>query len=769
MMQRLRGWRPWSSALRVAADAARDRREWNWAAALYARYLHYNPGEARIWIQSGHAEKEAGNLAAAQLAYTRAHRLLPDDPDANLQLGRILRLAGEHCRAFDCLKVALISPATAPADWRFLGDAARDAREWDTAARYYGRYLENYPDDAAILVQLGHAEKEGGNLQKALAAYQAASRLAPGCHDTLVQLGGLLLRLEDRQAALDVFKLALELRPGLAHAEQAIAALALPEPVVRTNSLPTADDVEPAILEAIAPLFDPVFYLDANPDVARSGMDPMVHFHLQGWREGRNPSRSFDVAYYLQANSDVAAADMDPLLHWAWAGRTEGRLGMRPLDAMRAQLDRAEAPRLKGRGWGGSADHSEPMDVEMLQSALAGVAQLIISVSHDDYARHSGGVQNLIGDEQRAAEVAGWDYLHVSAASPLPHLADALAGERLLLRLNGTRLGVANLDAVRSVVRSRRSRTATVKVVVHHLMGHSPESVCALIADAGDPSPAVWLHDFFSVCSSYALMRNDVVHCGGPPPESTACMLCCYGAERPRHQERIRAFFDAVRPVVVAPSETALALWRARAGLPYARAVVQAPARLQLDRASSRIGGEKLRVAHLGRRLFHKGWPVFEALAMRFAQDARYEFLQLGAADDPAPIPGCVRHLPVQVAPDQRDAMTEAVRQAGVDVVVLWSVWPETFCFTAHEALAGGAYVVARQGAGNVWPTVARHAPQQGCAVADDQALFALFAGAALAASAANPRRQGAVLPGAGSVEWLAGHAGSASQLPVHA
>ena len=759
MVSWLPGWHVLSpQALLRAADAARDRSDWAPAAKLYARYLRHNTADARIWIQAGHAEKESGNLTAARDAYQRGHLLLPDDPDANLQLGRLLRHLGEHQAALRCHQVALIGPATDPADWRTLADLARDAREWNAAARYYARYLECCPDDAAIHVQLGHAEKEQGEFFKAHAAYERACSLAPACGDTLMQLAGLLLLQGDQVAALGVFRDALDADPALLEAEHAIAALAPPDPSQLEAIYPTAQDVEPAILDAIRPHFDPAFYLDANPDVAESGMDPLVHFHLQGWREGRNPSRGFDVAYYLTANSDVAAARMDPLLHWAWAGRIEGRLAMRPLDAMRAQLDRAQTPRRKGQGWGASADRSEPVGTGVLNDALADLARLVLSVSHDDYTRYSGGVQNLIGDEQREAALLGWDTLHLSAAAPLPHLADTAHGQPLLLRLNGVRLGVAGMDDVLAAVRRLRIQDVSMRVVIHHLMGHSPEGMLDLIVASGDPAPAIWIHDFFSVCPSYTLMRNDVVHCGGPPPDSVACTLCCYGAERVQHQTRMRAFFDAAQPVVLAPSETALTLWRARAGLPHAAAFVQPPADLRLDRAGAAPGnaGGRLRIAHLGRRVFHKGWPVFEELAIRFANDSRYEFLQLGAADDDAPMPGCVRHLPVQVTPDGRDAMTDAVRDAGVDVVVAWSMWPETFCFTAHEALAGGAYVVARQGAGNIWPAVERNAPDQGCAVADQDALFALFAGAALTASAAKPRRQGAVLPGAGSMAWVA-------------
>ena len=71
--------------------------------------------------------------------------------------------------------------------------------------------------------------------------------------------------------------------------------------------------------------FDPVYYLNANPDVASSGMDPQTHYDTIGWMEGRNPNALFDTSYYLQHNPDVAASGMDPLFHYEVYGWKEGR------------------------------------------------------------------------------------------------------------------------------------------------------------------------------------------------------------------------------------------------------------------------------------------------------------------------------------------------------------------------------------------------------------------------------------------------------------
>jgi len=80
-------------AAAAAGDAARDLRQWALAAAAYRAATRFAPGQAAIWIQLGHMLKEAGNLAGAQDAYGEALRLAPEDADLHLQLGHLLKVA----------------------------------------------------------------------------------------------------------------------------------------------------------------------------------------------------------------------------------------------------------------------------------------------------------------------------------------------------------------------------------------------------------------------------------------------------------------------------------------------------------------------------------------------------------------------------------------------------------------------------------------------------------------------------------------------------
>lgn len=97
-----------------------------------------------------------------------------------------------------------------------------------------------------------------------------------------------------------------------------------------TEGAPVASDApppdEPSVIRASG-LFDVAWYLAVNPDVAESGIDPLEHFCLHGWREGRRPNLFFDMVWYVKKYGDVLGQHVNPLLDYAMTGE---RLGRRP-------------------------------------------------------------------------------------------------------------------------------------------------------------------------------------------------------------------------------------------------------------------------------------------------------------------------------------------------------------------------------------------------------------------------------------------------------
>lgn len=80
-------------------DLHRDANAWTDAAQAYSAGLSLRPDALGYWIQLGNVLKEAGDLIGAEHAYDSALRLSPLDKDLNLQFGHLLLKLGRADQA----------------------------------------------------------------------------------------------------------------------------------------------------------------------------------------------------------------------------------------------------------------------------------------------------------------------------------------------------------------------------------------------------------------------------------------------------------------------------------------------------------------------------------------------------------------------------------------------------------------------------------------------------------------------------------------------
>lgn len=83
------------------ANRDRDRLDWKSAHQNYAIYLERHPDRGDIWLQHGHALKEAGEHLRAVEAYKQAVTLLAEPVEARRSLAFLLRDMGERSQATD--------------------------------------------------------------------------------------------------------------------------------------------------------------------------------------------------------------------------------------------------------------------------------------------------------------------------------------------------------------------------------------------------------------------------------------------------------------------------------------------------------------------------------------------------------------------------------------------------------------------------------------------------------------------------------------------
>jgi hypothetical protein len=84
-----------------------------------------------------------------------------------------------------------------------------------------------------------------------------------------------------------------------------------------------------ALAGLLQEFFHPGYYAAHRPDAQLRGSS-LTHYLFVGFRRGFNPSALFDTHSYLRANPDVAASQVNPLLHYLVEGRKEGRSAVPP-------------------------------------------------------------------------------------------------------------------------------------------------------------------------------------------------------------------------------------------------------------------------------------------------------------------------------------------------------------------------------------------------------------------------------------------------------
>ena len=199
--------------------------------------------------------------------------------------------------------------------------------------------------------------------------------------------------------------------------------------------------------------------------------------------------------------------------------------------------------------------------------------------------------------------------------------------------------------------------------------------------------------------------------------------------------------FNELDLTVVAPSEAALDVWKSSVSV---RAPAKVHEHLQIHASRKRVAARSqvsparpLRIAYVGQPVTHKGWPVFRELAVSFANDPRYEFYHIGK--NPQGIPATFKE--VAVGPDDLDEMVRTLSELEIDVALLWSLWPETFCIAAVEALRAGAAVITFRDSGNVAAMVKKTG--FGSVLNSEEELVALFESGDVAKLVAQARPAG--------------------------
>ncbi len=240
--------------------------------------------------------------------------------------------------------------------------------------------------------------------------------------------------------------------------------------------------------------------------------------------------------------------------------------------------------------------------------------------------------------------------------------------------------------------------------VVHF---HSVQRLGATMAQACVEAAvpyAITLHDAWWLCERQFMVRDDGVYCDQKTIDLRACSKCVPDSG---FTFRRRFFLSDVldrASLLLAPSEFQRELYVANGVPPHQIVVNRNGVSLPARARPARCPGTPLRMAYLGGRAVHKGYFWLQEILEGMPERA-YELiltdigLRTGAASIDAS-EWCVSGQVHVVAPFEQDEMDRFYDD--IDVLLVPSLWKESFGLVVREALARDIWVIATAAGGVV-------------------------------------------------------------------
>ncbi|MEO8011403.1 MAG: tetratricopeptide repeat protein, partial [Dokdonella sp.] len=179
-------------AIRLLGIVRRDRGDLAESEQLFARAHALAPEQPNLLLMLGAVRYQGGDYERARDAYERALALDPNLSGAHTTLGHIAMMGGNNTLAEQYFRTALRVNEDAQA-YSGLGMLALDREDADMAMKYLTRAADMAPNDPAIAFSLGRGFSKRGMIAFAEQSFRKALQLRPGLPHANNALGQLLL------------------------------------------------------------------------------------------------------------------------------------------------------------------------------------------------------------------------------------------------------------------------------------------------------------------------------------------------------------------------------------------------------------------------------------------------------------------------------------------------------------------------------------------------------------------------------------------------
>jgi len=413
--------------------------------------------------------------------------------------------------------------------------------------------------------------------------------------------------------------------------------------------------------------FDADFYKTVNQDISISNIDPLLHYVVQGYKEGRNPSFIFDNNFYLDNNPDVKAANVNPLYHYLVSGKKEART-IRSL-SQQYQLSLSMNVNIPS---------AETVNEAWPEFENINVAYDYLIFTHDNYRLRNGGIQKVIQEELSGSK--SFISIFPTKNSEIIGVYDSITKNNYIARLEFLELMAPNFK----------------KIIVHSFINYDHALLLKSPIFLRAKKIYLWAHDYSLLCGNWLLLRNNVESCGAPPLDSTSCDICVYKSSREFISNFTNEFLKKFGKItkIITPSEYSKGVISRGLNIDSKNITVRNHLSVLNPRKTLSVSRKSIRVAYAGSSQLHKGLGVFLRCMESNPSNEYYIFSSEAF------------HVPkakyVKISIGSENGLTALLNSHGIDILILPSLWEETYCLVAYEGLSAGAKIFCLEGSGNL-------------------------------------------------------------------
>lgn len=319
----------------------------------------------------------------------------------------------------------------------------------------------------------------------------------------------------------------------------------------------------------------------------------------------------------------------------------------------------------------------------------------ILSIGADNLHGGAGGVGKYVITQQRLANENNIGYFYLFYVKKI--IKSKMIIFRWGLILDNKYLGFFSTNQVKQII--KKNKINIDSVYLQHFIWSKVSEVDKILTFV-NKKIYVLLHDYYTCCTKYMLVKNDV-YCNANWLGDNSCLDCKNYKESINKEgimwKSLNKFNEKIN--YISPSVCTKNIFlRFHPNIKEEKVIVVPNQNIIISKDDSVVKlNDKIRVAFLGNSNPMKGWDEYNKLVNIFKD--KYDFYLFNSFG--VTIDG-TKTIHAKYDSNHLNGMVDFVTENNIDVVILWAKWPETFSYVACEALASKCYMIGYKDSGNI-------------------------------------------------------------------